>query len=278
MNLHSAIEKLLIQSDRPLTTLEIADALNANKWYVKKDRSDIDHFQIYGRAKNYPHIFIRDGSTIALHKKKLKCLLDRDASQENSHTPNNLDKASLDYKIVVNKLMDEGQLFRVADIDCIIPFKSPGLYCIRIKDISTLSRPYSEILSERNHNILYIGKATCCLKKRFLDQELRGIGHGTFFRSLGAMLEYRPQIGTLVGRKNKHNYKFTLDDSKEIINWINSNLLCSWIECNGISERLETKLISEYLPLVNLAKNPAALQLIRDLRKECKRVAGCVCR
>lgn len=51
--LHEAIIKVLLQFDRPMTTTEIANELNDNKWYIKKDASEISAFQIHGRTKNY---------------------------------------------------------------------------------------------------------------------------------------------------------------------------------------------------------------------------------
>jgi hypothetical protein len=66
MTLHEAIEKLLKQTGRQMTTKEIADNLNKNKWYVKEDGSQITDFQIHGRTKNYPRYFNRDGSTVSL--------------------------------------------------------------------------------------------------------------------------------------------------------------------------------------------------------------------
>jgi hypothetical protein len=49
-----------------MTTKEIADDLNKNKWYVKRDGSKITDFQILGRTKNYPQYFNRDGSKVSL--------------------------------------------------------------------------------------------------------------------------------------------------------------------------------------------------------------------
>ena len=66
MTLHEAIEKLLRQNGRPLTTQQIADELNKNGWYQKKDGSKIQAFQIHGRTRNYANIFDRDGSTVSL--------------------------------------------------------------------------------------------------------------------------------------------------------------------------------------------------------------------
>jgi len=66
MTLHEAIEKLLLQTGRPMTTQQIADELNKNGWYQKKDGSTIQAFQIHGRTRNYANIFDRDGSTVSL--------------------------------------------------------------------------------------------------------------------------------------------------------------------------------------------------------------------
>jgi hypoxanthine-DNA glycosylase len=66
MTLHEAIEKLLKQTGRPMTTQQIADALNKNGWYKKKDGSPIQAFQIHGRTRNYANLFNRDGSTVSL--------------------------------------------------------------------------------------------------------------------------------------------------------------------------------------------------------------------
>ena len=66
MTLHEAIEKLLKQKGRSMTTSEIADALNKNKWYTKKNGSLICDFQIHGRTHNYSKLFNRDGSKVSL--------------------------------------------------------------------------------------------------------------------------------------------------------------------------------------------------------------------
>jgi hypothetical protein len=66
MTLHEAIIKLLKQFNRPMSTTEIANELNKNKWYEKKSRSEITAYQIHGRTKNYHQFFVRDGSMVWL--------------------------------------------------------------------------------------------------------------------------------------------------------------------------------------------------------------------
>ncbi len=67
MTLHVAIEKLLKEKETSMSTAEIATELNKNKWYQKKDGSEISAFQIHGRTRNYPDIFDRQGSLVTLN-------------------------------------------------------------------------------------------------------------------------------------------------------------------------------------------------------------------
>lgn len=170
-------------------------------------------------------------------------------------------------------LMNEKNFKSAGSIDNLVPHTS-GLYCIRISDINKLPKPFNTFLAERQHNIIYIGIATESLNKRFLNQELRANGHGTFFRSIGAVLGHRPTKGSLITKANKRNYKFSPTDEQKIIKWINDNLQVNWVEFSGDFESLETGLITKYRPLINLAKNPLALQLLSDLRKECVQIAN----
>ena len=57
MTLHEAIIKLLKEKGTPMTTTEIANALNENKWYLKKDKSEITPFH---------KLFRRLGNTVYL--------------------------------------------------------------------------------------------------------------------------------------------------------------------------------------------------------------------
>ncbi len=170
-------------------------------------------------------------------------------------------------------LMNEKNFKSAGSIDNLVPHKS-GLYCIRISDINKLPKPFNTFLADRQHNIIYIGIATESLNKRFLNQELRANGHGTFFRSIGAVLGHRPPKGSLTTKANKRNYKFSPTDEQKIIKWINDNLQVNWVEFSGDFENLETELITKYRPLINLAKNPSALQILSDLRKECVQIAN----
>jgi hypothetical protein len=137
-----------------------------------------------------------------------------------------------------------------------------------------LPDPFKTVLRNRGHNIIYIGIATGCLNKRFLKQELRASGHGTFFRSIGAVLGFKPPKGSLLEKSNKRNYKFSKADTDKIIQWINNNLVVNWVGYDGDFDVIETNLIEKHEPLLNLAKNPAALKELSELRAECVRIAN----
>lgn len=66
MTLHEAIEKLLKEEGRSMTTSEITTALNENKWFTKNDGSKICEFQVHGRTHNLSKLFKRDGFKVSL--------------------------------------------------------------------------------------------------------------------------------------------------------------------------------------------------------------------
>jgi hypothetical protein len=120
----------------------------------------------------------------------------------------------------------------------------------------------------------HIGKATS-LKRRMLGNELRGRGHGTFFRSMGAVLGHRPLAGSLATKANKYNFSFQKQDRDSIVEWINTSLEVNW----AVLPRMdagpsEAVLIRDHAPLLNLDGNPRALVELDELRKLCQRLAS----
>ena len=273
MTLHEAIVQVLKSANRAMTTQQIANELNKTKAYQKRDGSAITDFQIHGRTRKYPHLFDRDGSKVSLKGEKETSQVK--PIREKAKEARSASKTTEDYNIdkLKKTLMNETNYKSAKDIDFNVPQK-PGMYCIRIKNISALPKPFSSELLNRKHNIIYIGIATQSLNKRMLNQELRAKGHGTFFRSLGAVRGYIPPFKSLASKKNKRNYKFSAADKIEIIDWINENLLVNWIEQNSGLKEIETALILKYEPLLNIAKNPVAVPKLSALRKICVEIAN----
>lgn len=277
MTLHDSIVQLLRQHARPMTTAEIADALNFNKCYTKKDGSAIASSQIDLRTRNYSGLFQRNGSTVSLiGQPNTKAAVPK-AVRTNAPAASAPVKLSevgtADEALLEKMLMNEKNFKLTVDADTLVPHE-PGLYCLRLKSGSSMPAPFMQELEARRHNIVYIGIATTSLHQRLM-QELRAKGHGTFFRSLGAVLGYRPPKGSLLHKANKRNYTFSASDEQAIIRWINSHLLVNWISYIGDYESFEARLIQRHLPLLNLNKNPASLPELTALRAECVRIANC---
>jgi hypothetical protein len=266
MTLHEAIEQVLASSKQLIRAVDIANVLNRTKLYAKKDGSPIKSSQIGARVKNYPHLFIKQDGLISLKSTTGVRLVKKAIPKESSISSAVAKNPSL----VGKMLMNERNFKSVADVIGHIP-DEPGLYSIRIKDADALSGVFHTELIDRKHNILYVGIASKNLHKR-LGQELWAKGHGTFFRSLGAMLGYRPEQGSLVGKANQNNYKFSTTDEAKLIRWIEENILVNWVVTSEQLKETEHQLIRQHLPLLNLAGNPKALKELTDARNECKSV------
>lgn len=153
-----------------------------------------------------------------------------------------------------------------------IPNK-PGLYCIKLREGISMPAPFDQYSKNRN-NIIYIGKASQSIRQRLWNQELHHKSAATFFRSLGAVLGYRPGFGSLKGKGNQNNYKFTEADKQSIIAWIEQNLEVRWICVTDDNlDKLETDLIHKYTPIFNIKKNPATVPELIQLREECIQIA-----
>ena len=146
-----------------------------------------------------------------------------------------------------------------------------GLYCIRLKENSKLPERYENILDDRAYKYIYIGKATTTLRSR-LKEELEHVGPGTFFRSIGCVLGYKPMPGHLIGLANQNNYRFSHDDKMKIIDWLNDNIEVCIVRYEG-NFNIEAKLIKKYCPLLNITHNPKKLQELKDDIQKCKRIA-----
>jgi len=146
-----------------------------------------------------------------------------------------------------------------------------GLYILRLKEKSILPQPFQLISSEREHQIIYVGKSEEQTLRGRLGQELYAKGHGTFFRSIGAVLGYLPESGSLYGKSNQNNYKFRKEDAAEIILWIENNLEIAAFKIQNFE--IEKHLICKLKPLLNDSHNPLALRELRMAQDKCRTTA-----
>ncbi len=172
-------------------------------------------------------------------------------------------------KFVESELLYIGNFRNIRDLDIQdIPVDS-GLYAIRIKDINILPKEFKYELYNRCDNLLYVGIATKNLRKRLWQDELHAKNPATFFRSIGAMLNYLPPKGSLFGKKNGCNYKFSSEDKEKIIMWMKSSLLINFITCNDDLKTIEKLIIKKYCPIINIDHNPQPFKPLQKLRKKC---------
>ena len=162
-------------------------------------------------------------------------------------------------------------LINLDDLDAKIPKRS-GLYAIFIKDKKSLPESFAGYLAQADTNLIYIGKASQSLHERLYEQDLRHKSPSTFFRSIGAILSYRPAVGSLVKKRNQNNYKFTKEDTEKIIDWIDENLYVSW-QAIGQPSKFEKKLIKQLCPIINIKHNPKKLEELVAFRKKCLDIA-----
>lgn len=175
-----------------------------------------------------------------------------------------------------NRLIINAQYILVGEADSFIPKDRNGFYSIRLSNGCCLPKKYQIILDKRFHRIIYIGIAKGQYLYNRFRQELRADGHGTFFRSIGAVLGFLPPKGSLVEKMNQNNFKFSIEDETEIINWINANLEISWCDYDG-DFSIEEELIIKYCPLLNGTHNPLSLKELREDKDKCRIYARGFC-
>lgn len=147
-----------------------------------------------------------------------------------------------------------------------------GLYAIRVKNIAVLPCFFKNELVSTETTLIYIGKGERTIYERLLE-ECYGKGHGTFFRGIGALLDFKPERGSLINKSNQNNYYFSKIDKDKIVEWMNNNLDLNVIEIENNIEYTERKLIAKYCPILNSTHNPHKSKTLSNLRKSCREYA-----
>lgn len=277
MYLHDAIYKILQDNGKAMHIKKIAEQLNRTKFYTKKDKSLIQPSQVSIRVRKAPYNQMFDYNRAIVSLRNGIKVTEAKEDQPSTHSTNKTiiktdrtSTVSISLKIA-NSIKNYENYFSAEHLEERVPAKA-GIYSLRLINSKSLPKEYQENFKRQPHEIIYIGQASKDLKNR-LQSELRSKGNGTFFRSLGAVLGYRPPKGSLVGKKNQKNYKFSKQDQLEIIEWINKNLELVFYEVDKNLNKIESDLIKEYSPLLNISHNPKRLKQLSQLRAECIKIA-----
>lgn len=183
-----------------------------------------------------------------------------------------MDPTELGCAILLAEKLLVAQRISAEFADNLVPPR-PGYYAIFIDRPDSLGQPFGQILRSRRTCLIYTGIATRSLRQRLVNQDLRHKKPSTFFRGLGALLGFRPPMGSLVGKGNQDNYRFSPADTREIISWINEHLSVSWVDVVHAYMVLEKDVINTLRPLMNTKSNPDRIPELAQLRDECRRIA-----
>lgn len=158
---------------------------------------------------------------------------------------------------------------------------APGLYGVFIKGREALAGTVV-----RNHSAsqpIYIGKAEKSLESRHRKEHFSvgKSGSSTLRRALGAILRtklgLRPIRSGHTGTKRDFtHYKFDNASEERLTSWMRNHLVVGWWPLNGHwpLRALETQVIKELNPPLNDHHSAHRLvSQVRDLRKECRRLA-----
>jgi hypothetical protein len=170
-------------------------------------------------------------------------------------------------------LENDAALHSVAIAHTVVPAE-PGFYSIFIDEAGSLPNPFDRHLCNKDTRLIYIGVASRSLFGRLVEQDLRHRNPSTFFRGIGAVLGYRPLAGSLVGKRNQNNYKFSTVDTEAIDAWCREHLTVRFVATDTSQyPNAERHAIGRNCPILNTTHNPECLSELAELRQCCRSIA-----
>lgn len=156
----------------------------------------------------------------------------------------------------------------------------PGIYAI-----SYIGKSFPIFTANiKKESIIYIGKTESSQAKR--DQKTHfatgKTGTSTLRRTIGAILcrqeSLKPIPKKSISDDKPSDFKFNLDSEEKITKWMEKNLALSFYpypKSHSEIEELETRIIQEIKPALNLQKNKKnpLNKDIKTLRKKCASIA-----
>lgn len=149
----------------------------------------------------------------------------------------------------------------------------PGYYSIWINNPNALPNVFANKLIQKQTELIYIGIATKSLHERLVQQDLNHQSASTFFRGIGSVLGYQPTKGSLWGKSNQNNYKFSPSDTASIIQWLIKNISLRFVLVPNATKDIEAGAIMKLCPLLNTQHNPDSMPELAALRDECRKIA-----
>ncbi len=134
--------------------------------------------------------------------------------------------------------------------------------------------------------VIYLGKTESSQEKRDAKTHFKSgkTGSSTLRKTIGSLLRNKYNLKPIVRnnsdvlKRRFSHFKFDNDSEEIITEWMKNNLALSFYEypeSTSKIETLETTLIQELIPLLNIDKNPSNphLNLLKQIRKESAQIA-----
>lgn len=259
---------------RKLISQKLMASKNEQKSIRNKIRSFDFYFSDFSSKKGYTvqdfENLISSGEIKIVNQEKTEKKLIIQQKKKDFQSSIN-EKSIFENNDIEKELIVNGKFDSIEDLNKSI-LDSTGFYCIRLKVNSELPKRYQSILDKRKYKFLYIGKAEGQTLRERLAQELELKSPGTFFRSIGCVLNFFPIKGHLKGKSNQNNFKFSSEDKSEIIEWLKNNVELSIAKYTG-NFNVESELIRKYCPLLNDTHNPMKLQELKEDKAKCRKIA-----
>jgi len=161
--------------------------------------------------------------------------------------------------------------------------KFPGIYAFFFigNDFPLLGDSVSK------NQIIYIGKTESSQEKRDAKTHFTTgkTGSSTFRKSIGSLLCEQEKLKPIPRNETDYkkgrfsHFKFDSDSEEKITNWMKNNLALSFYEYPRTKqeiEDLETEIINELVPILNISKNfkNTFKDTLQRLRKDCALIAA----
>lgn len=177
---------------------------------------------------------------------------------------------------IKEQLLDEPSRKSVDEVEAYLKESdSHGFFAIFVHDVAALPSEYRGELRSRGTSLMYVGMAwKKLLYERLCEETLQHHRPAAFFRSIGAVLGYRPDSGSLVGKVNQNNYYFSPSDTECIHEWLRENVLVSTVSVEEkLAQNSSKELIKALCPILNVRYNSPPFAPLQVAKDRCKEIA-----
>jgi hypothetical protein len=254
MTLKAAIEKALREAGHPLTSHEIAAAINSNKWFVYRGNIPLPARAVFAVIDLHRSMFRRNGDVISLVQP---------LGDGGVHPP-----AVVPQVEEVTSPTDLPQLLETFAHHCFDPLvdtadslpKGPGNYimCLRPDAILPSAAGTPTFVLYNGLRVLYTGATSTNLRSSIYLAHFCGTSSVTSSvrRSIGVMMGYKrvPVVGNTIGTLTI----FGMQNEVSVAEWMRQNVCVYWIYTHHCGQ-VDALLLAHFNAPLNLKHNRNAI-------------------